>query len=75
MHLTGFIFGGIAFYWLILISPLVAGFGYSFLNPALKVYRHQLNLAEFDEFSGRIDDLKQPLVNQPGECFEYGVGN
>jgi CubicO group peptidase (beta-lactamase class C family) len=27
----------------------------------------------FDEFSGSLKDIQQPLVHQPGECWEYGV--
>lgn len=51
-----------------------AGFGYSFLNPKLKDHLHQnAGQFEFDEFSGKIKDFYQPLVNQPGEKFEYGV--
>lgn len=29
--------------------------------------------ASYDEFSGSFSDFLQPLVNQPGERFEYGV--
>jgi CubicO group peptidase (beta-lactamase class C family) len=28
----------------------------------------------YDEFSGNIEDMMQPLVFQPGEGWEYGVG-
>ncbi|RSL60747.1 hypothetical protein CEP54_006617 [Fusarium duplospermum] len=41
-----------------------AGFGYSFLNKKLESY---------NEFSGSASDMHQPLVNQPGERFEYGI--
>ncbi|RSM08664.1 hypothetical protein CDV31_008006 [Fusarium ambrosium] len=41
-----------------------AGFGYSFLNKRLDSY---------NEFSGSSSDMHQPLVNQPGERFEYGI--
>lgn len=41
-----------------------AGFGYSFLNKKLDKY---------NEFSGSVPEMHQPLVNQPGERFEYGV--
>jgi hypothetical protein len=27
----------------------------------------------YDEFSGHFSDFQQPLVNQPGEVWEYGV--
>lgn len=52
-----------------------AGFGYSFLNPKLQVYarRDRPGQAEYNEFSGSVSDFHQPLVNQPGERFEYGV--
>jgi hypothetical protein len=43
-----------------------AGFGYSFLNKKLEKYN-------YNEFSGLAQDFHQPLVNQPGERFEYGV--
>lgn len=52
-----------------------AGFGYSFLNPKLRSYRLRNHQPEFDEFSGHEADMHQPLVNQPGERFEYGVSN
>ncbi|CAG9951207.1 unnamed protein product [Clonostachys rosea f. rosea IK726] len=42
-----------------------AGFGYSFLNKKLEKYN-------YNEFSGLAQDFHQPLVNQPGERFEYG---
>jgi len=41
-----------------------AGFGYSFFNNELR---------DFDEFSGDIKDILQPLVFQPGEGWQYGV--
>ncbi|KAH6605526.1 beta-lactamase family [Trichoderma cornu-damae] len=52
-----------------------AGFGYSFLNPKLQAYckAHRAGGANFNEFSGHMEDLVQPLVNQPGETFEYGI--
>ncbi|KAJ0418591.1 beta-lactamase/transpeptidase-like protein [Aspergillus carlsbadensis] len=51
-----------------------AGFGYSFLNPKLQAYaRDVLGQAAYDEFSGRMGDFDQPLVNHPGERFEYGI--
>lgn len=54
-----------------------AGFGYSFLNEKLRTYARQKfpERPEYDEFSGRIVDFQQPLVNQPGERFEYGVSS
>ena len=48
-----------------------AGFGYSFFNPKLLKHYGALGL---DEFSGAsFDFLSQPLVNQPGERWEYGI--
>lgn len=48
-----------------------AGFGYSFFNEKLIEYAGP---AGFDEFSGDKEDyLSQPLVNQPGTKWEYGV--
>ncbi|KAL5339851.1 beta-lactamase/transpeptidase-like protein [Aspergillus crustosus] len=47
-----------------------AGFGYSFINPQLRDYSRP---AGYDEFSGHFADFKQPLVNQPGEVWEYGI--
>lgn len=49
----------------------VAGFGYTFFNHELHNYSHPTG---FDEFSGDIRDIIQPLVFQPGEGWEYGVG-
>ena len=49
-----------------------AGFSYSFFNKRLNDYYLP---AGVNEFSGiREDVLNQPLLNQPGERFEYGVG-
>ncbi|PNP48499.1 hypothetical protein TGAMA5MH_00393 [Trichoderma gamsii] len=52
-----------------------AGFGYSFLNAKLQTYSKTWrdNGVNFNEFSGHMDDFLQPLVNQPGEAFEYGI--
>ncbi|KAH7355786.1 beta-lactamase/transpeptidase-like protein [Pyrenochaeta sp. MPI-SDFR-AT-0127] len=47
-----------------------AGFGYTFFNNELRDYSHPIG---FDEFSGHIKDILQPLVFQPGEGWEYGV--
>lgn len=50
-----------------------AGFGYSFFNERLMKYSMP---AGFDEFSGDKEDyLQQPLVNQPGSRWEYGVSD
>ncbi|KAL4923603.1 serine hydrolase domain-containing protein [Aspergillus undulatus] len=48
-----------------------AGFGYSFFNDRLRQWSYP---AGVDEFSGRMQDVKQPLLFQPGEGWEYGVG-
>ncbi|KAE8364608.1 beta-lactamase/transpeptidase-like protein [Aspergillus caelatus] len=52
-----------------------AGFGYSFLNRKLRSYflEHCGYIPEYNEFSGYMHDFYQPLVNQPGERFEYGI--
>lgn len=48
-----------------------AGFGYSFFNKKLPKYYGSQGL---DEFSGSYHDfLSQPLVNQPGSRWEYGI--
>ncbi|KAL4971589.1 beta-lactamase/transpeptidase-like protein [Aspergillus desertorum] len=48
-----------------------AGFGYTFFNDRLREWSYP---AGVDEFSGRIEDVKTPLLFQPGEGWEYGVG-
>ncbi|KAJ5805720.1 beta-lactamase/transpeptidase-like protein [Penicillium pulvis] len=48
-----------------------AGFGYTFFNERLRQWSHPVGV---DEFSGRIEDMKLPLIFQPGEGWEYGVG-
>ncbi|CZR52725.1 probable beta-lactamase class C and other penicillin binding proteins [Phialocephala subalpina] len=47
-----------------------AGFGYAFFNEKLRDYNKPIG---YDEFSGHMYDIKQPLVNQPGTRWEYGV--
>ncbi|EXJ65514.1 beta-lactamase [Cladophialophora yegresii CBS 114405] len=47
-----------------------AGFGYTFFNEGLRDHSKPVG---YDEFSGHIKDLIQPLVHQPGEGWEYGV--
>jgi len=49
----------------------VAGFGYTFFNDALKDHSKPVG---YDEFSGHKSDILQPLVHQPGEGWQYGVG-
>lgn len=48
----------------------IAGFGYTFFNPKLRDYDNSIS---FDEFSGSLKDIVQPLIRQPGEGWEYGV--
>lgn len=52
------------------LTVYLAGFGYTFFNHELLNYSHPTG---FDEFSGDIKDIMQPLVFQPGEGWEYGV--
>ncbi|KAL5317604.1 hypothetical protein ACEPPN_014700 [Leptodophora sp. 'Broadleaf-Isolate-01'] len=47
-----------------------AGFGYTFFNEKLRDYSFPVG---YDEFSGSMHDMLQPLVNQPGEAWEYGI--
>lgn len=49
-----------------------AGFGYSFDDLKLRDWSRPVGL---DDFSGAESDiLHRPLVNQPGEVFQYGTG-
>jgi len=48
-----------------------AGFGYEFFSAKLRDHGRPKG---FDVFSGNPQDvLEQPLINQPGEKWEYGV--
>ncbi|KAF7551735.1 hypothetical protein G7Z17_g4791 [Cylindrodendrum hubeiense] len=48
-----------------------AGFGYAFEDESLAQYSRPVGL---DDFSGDRDDvIRRPLVNQPGEIFQYGT--
>jgi len=48
-----------------------AGFGYTFFNDRLRDYSRPTG---YDEFGGDIEDyVDMPLVNQPGERWEYGI--
>lgn len=47
-----------------------AGFGYTFFNERLRNWSFPGGI---DEFSGRFEDMKSPLLFQPGEGWEYGV--
>lgn len=48
----------------------LAGFGYTFFNNELRDYSKPIG---YDEFSGHLKDIIQPLVHQPGEGWQYGV--
>ncbi|KAL4879721.1 beta-lactamase/transpeptidase-like protein [Aspergillus karnatakaensis] len=48
-----------------------SGFGYTFFNERLRNWSQP---AGIDEFSGRVKDVTLPLLFQPGEGWEYGVG-
>ncbi|KAJ6145439.1 hypothetical protein N7470_009334 [Penicillium chermesinum] len=48
-----------------------SGCGYSFFNERLRDWGFPVGI---DEFSGRFEDIKLPLLFQPGEGWEYGVG-
>ncbi|KAJ5670615.1 uncharacterized protein N7477_005978 [Penicillium maclennaniae] len=47
-----------------------AGFGYTFFNERLRNWSLPIDI---DEFSGKMEDIKTPLLFQPGEGWEYGV--
>lgn len=48
-----------------------AGFGYTFFNEKLRDFARPAGL---DELAGDTEDLMEmPLVNQPGEVWEYGI--
>ncbi|KAE8383166.1 beta-lactamase/transpeptidase-like protein [Aspergillus bertholletiae] len=53
-----------------MILTHTAGFGYAFFNEKLRDYSKPIG---YDEFSGSLYDILQPLVNQPGERWEYGI--
>ncbi|OHE90712.1 beta-lactamase [Colletotrichum orchidophilum] len=48
-----------------------SGFGYTFFSERLRDWSLP---AGIDEFSGSVRDIVQPLLFQPGEGWEYGVG-
>ncbi|KAF2764587.1 beta-lactamase/transpeptidase-like protein [Teratosphaeria nubilosa] len=55
-----------------LLLSHTSGFGYEFFNTKLRNYGRPVG---FDVFhSDERDILKMPLVNQPGETWEYGIG-
>ncbi|OJJ35374.1 hypothetical protein ASPWEDRAFT_40575 [Aspergillus wentii DTO 134E9] len=47
-----------------------SGLGYTFFSDALRDYKKP----GYDEFTGSIEDFLQPLIHQPGEAWEYGIG-
>lgn len=47
-----------------------AGFGYTIFHEGLNDYSYPVG---YDEFSGHISSISQPLVQQPGEGWVYGV--
>lgn len=53
-------------------TAILAGFGYTFFNEKLRDYSRPVG---FDEFSGHVHDMQQPLVRQPGEGWQYGVSS
>lgn len=48
-----------------------AGFGYSFFSDRLREWSYPTGM---NEFSGRKEDFLAPLLFQPGEGWEYGIG-
>ncbi|KAH8699068.1 beta-lactamase family protein [Talaromyces proteolyticus] len=48
-----------------------AGFGYTFFHEELRDFSYPVG---YDEFSGHLTGVMQPLVHHPGEAWEYGVG-
>lgn len=54
----------------VLTDRTPAGFGYTFFNEKLRDYSKPIG---YDEFSGHVSDMLQPLVFQPGEGWQYGV--
>ena len=54
-----------------LLISTAAGFAYSFFNSKLNDFVQPVGL---DEFSGNYHDtVSQPLINQPGDAWEYGI--
>ncbi|EGX91563.1 Beta-lactamase-type transpeptidase fold domain containing protein [Cordyceps militaris CM01] len=47
-----------------------SGCGYSIFSEKLRDHGYP---AGFDEFSGRVQDLKTPLIAHPGESWQYGT--
>ena len=53
------------------MPPTTAGFSYSFIDTNLQLFASPIGI---DEFSCSYHDyLEQPLINQPGEKFQYGI--
>ena len=53
-----------------LANVFAAGFGYTFFHEGLRDYSKPVG---YDEFSGHLKDMIQPLVHEPGEGWEYGA--
>lgn len=52
-------------------AAFVAGFGYAFEDEKLADYGRPVG---FDDFCGELSDLlRRPLINHPGEVFQYGT--
>ncbi|KIV86035.1 hypothetical protein PV11_01676 [Exophiala sideris] len=47
-----------------------AGFGYTFFHEGLRDYSKPVG---YDEFSGHLKDMVQPLVHEPGDGWQYGL--
>ncbi|KAK0903028.1 hypothetical protein LTS16_010915 [Friedmanniomyces endolithicus] len=53
-----------------LFAQASAGLGYTFFHEGLRDHSKPIG---FDEFSGHLSDMIQPLVHQPGKGWQYGV--
>jgi CubicO group peptidase (beta-lactamase class C family) len=53
-----------------MLLSYTAGFGYTFFNEKLRDFSKPVG---YDEFSGLAYDVLQPLVNQLGEGWKYGI--
>ncbi|EEP77238.1 beta-lactamase [Uncinocarpus reesii 1704] len=54
-------------YWIASFTKMITGVA------CMHFYRDNLRDQNYDEFCARFDDFMQPLVNQPGETWEYGI--
>lgn len=50
---------------------MAAGFGYALFHEGLRDFSFPVG---YDEFNAHIGMINQPLVHQPGEGWQYGVG-